>query len=210
MAFLPSPPDAGPFKRSFWRSPLRGPWLASFLSSALLPLIVICALTGFLSHAAYDTDLGENAVFGDKGGFDFYFFDWPSSPAWLYAVTQGLHIITGLAAIPILLAKLWAVIPKLFESPPVRSLAHGLERLGLALLVGGSLFVFATGVLNIQLWPRGARASVPGPTTSRSTRPSPRWASSATRSVLTGDSSCRWATSGRSSSRAPSCWPWTR
>jgi len=152
MAFLPSPPDAGPFKRSFWRSPLRGPWLASFLSSALLPLIVICALTGFLSHAAYDTDLGENAVFGDKGGFDFYFFDWPSSPAWLYAVTQGLHIITGLAAIPILLAKLWAVIPKLFESPPVRSLAHGLERLGLALLVGGTLFVFATGVLNIQLW----------------------------------------------------------
>ncbi|MBA2421355.1 MAG: hypothetical protein H0V57_09555 [Thermoleophilaceae bacterium] len=69
MAFLPSPPDAGPFKPSFWRSPLRGPWLASFLSSALLPLIVICALTGFLSHAAYDTDLGENAVFGDKGGF---------------------------------------------------------------------------------------------------------------------------------------------
>ena len=34
----------------------------------------------------------------------------------------------------------------------MRSLAHGLERLGLALLVGGSLFVFATGVLNIQLW----------------------------------------------------------
>ncbi len=34
----------------------------------------------------------------------------------------------------------------------MRSLAHGLERVGLALLVGGSLFVFATGVLNIQLW----------------------------------------------------------
>lgn len=152
MPSLPTPPEVGPFKRSFWRSPLRGPWLASFLSSALLPLIVICAVTGFLSHAAYDPDLGENAVFGGKGGFDFYFFQWPSSPAWLYALTQGLHIISGLAAIPILLAKLWAVIPKLFENPPVRSIAHGLERLGLALLVGGSLFVFATGVLNIQLW----------------------------------------------------------
>ena len=34
----------------------------------------------------------------------------------------------------------------------MRSVAHALERLGLALLVGGSLFVFATGVLNIQLW----------------------------------------------------------
>lgn len=143
-------PDAGPFKRSFWKSPLRGPWLASFLSSALLPLIAICALTGFLSHAAYDPGLGNNALFDE--GVDLYFFDWPTSPAWLYAATQGLHIVSGLAAIPILLAKLWAVIPQLYENPAVRSLAHGFERLVLALLVGGSLFVFATGVLNIQLW----------------------------------------------------------
>ena len=83
---------------------------------------------------------------------DIYFFEWPVRPAWLYALTQGLHIVTGLAAIPILLAKLWAVIPQLFERPAVRSLAHALERAGLALLVGGSLFVFATGILNIQLW----------------------------------------------------------
>ena len=34
---------------------------------------------------------------------------------------------------------------------PVRSLAHGLERLSLLLLVGGGLFEFATGVLNVQL-----------------------------------------------------------
>ncbi|MEJ7789268.1 MAG: hypothetical protein WKF29_05230, partial [Thermoleophilaceae bacterium] len=65
---LPSPPlpDAGPFRSGFWKSPLRGPWLASFLSSALLPLIVICALTGFLSHAAYEPGLGDNALF-DEG-----------------------------------------------------------------------------------------------------------------------------------------------
>jgi len=148
----PSPPlpDAGPFRRAFWRSPLRGPWLASILSSALLPLIAICALTGFLSHAAYDPDLGGNSLFDE--GVDLYFFSWPAGPAWLYAVTQGLHIISGLAAIPILLAKLWAVIPQLWERPAVRSAAHGVERLGLAVLVGGSLFVFATGVLNIQLY----------------------------------------------------------
>jgi len=143
-------PNLGPFRRGFWKSPLRGPWLASFLSSALLPLLVICALTGFLSHAAYEPDQGSNALFDE--GVDLYFFHWPTSPAWLYAATQGLHIITGLAAIPILLAKLWAVIPQLFERPAIRSIAHGLERIGLALLVGGSLFVFATGVLNIQLW----------------------------------------------------------
>jgi len=148
----PSPPlpDAGPFRASFWRSPLRGPWLASFLSAALLPLILICALTGLLSHAAYEPGLGHNALFDE--GVNLYFFSWPVRPSWLYAFTQGLHIVTGLAAVPILLAKLWAVIPQLFERPAVRSLAHAVERLSLALLVGGSLFLFATGVLNIQLW----------------------------------------------------------
>lgn len=150
---LPKDPPPGPFRRDVWRSPLRGPWLASLLSSALLPLIAICALTGFLSHAAYDPDLGQNSVTGSGGiGFDLYIFDWPSSPGWLYALSQGLHVVSGLAAIPILLAKLWTVIPKLFEWPPVRSLAHGVERLGLALLVGSSLFVIATGVINIQYW----------------------------------------------------------
>ncbi|MBA2240444.1 MAG: hypothetical protein H0W09_04245, partial [Solirubrobacterales bacterium] len=52
---LPDPekPPPGPFRREFWRSPLRGPWLTSMLGSALLPLIIICALTGFFSHVAY-------------------------------------------------------------------------------------------------------------------------------------------------------------
>ena len=150
---FPEKPPPGPFQKDFWKSPLRGPWLTSFLGSALLPLILICALTGFLSHVAYYPDLGENSVTGSGGvNFDLYFFDWPSSPAWLYAFTQGLHIISGLAATPILLAKLWSAMPKFFEWPPVRSLAHMLDRLSLALLVGGSLFVFFTGVFNIQLW----------------------------------------------------------
>jgi DMSO/TMAO reductase YedYZ molybdopterin-dependent catalytic subunit len=148
-------PEIGPFRPGFWRSPLRGPWLASVLSSALLPLVVVCAVTGFVSHWAYDTDLGRNSVWGGPAagnGFDLYGLDWPASPAWLYALTQGLHVITGVAAIPILLAKLWTVIPKLFENPPVLSPAHAMERLSLVLLVGGSLFVFSTGVINIQLW----------------------------------------------------------
>ncbi len=147
----PSPPipEAGPFRPSFWRSPLRGPWLASVLSGALLPLILICALTGFLSHEAYENDLGHNRLIDAP---DLLPWDWPTNPAWLYGATQGLHIISGLAAVPILLAKLWTVLPKLFEVPPVRSLAHALERLSLALLVGGSLFVLATGIINIQLW----------------------------------------------------------
>src|SRR5665648_946376 len=49
-------------------------------------------------------------------------------------------------------AKLWSVIPKLFEWPPVRSPAHALERLSLALLVGSVLFQFVTGIFNVQLF----------------------------------------------------------
>ena len=53
--------------------------------------------------------------------------------------------------VPVLLAKLWSVIPKLFTLPPARSVGHALERLSLLLLVGGALFEFVTGMLNIQL-----------------------------------------------------------
>jgi DMSO/TMAO reductase YedYZ molybdopterin-dependent catalytic subunit len=70
----------------------------------------------------------------------------------LYALTQGAHITIGLIAIPLLLAKLWSVIPKLFAWPPVVSLAQVLERISILLLVGGALFEFATGVVNIQVY----------------------------------------------------------
>ncbi|MCA1657287.1 MAG: hypothetical protein LC713_06215, partial [Actinobacteria bacterium] len=150
----PTPPAGvappGPFRSEFWRSPLRGPWLSSLLGSALLPLIVICGLTGYLSHAAYDPDLGHNAV--NPGGVDLYFFHWPTHPAWLYGLTQGLHVAAGIAAVPLLLAKLWAVVPKLFEWPPIRSLTHAMERASLALLVSSGLFVLVTGLLDIELF----------------------------------------------------------
>ena len=112
----PSPPKVGPFDRDFWRSPLRGEWLSSFLGSMLLPFVLVSGITGFLSHSAYDPDLGANGI---TGGFDngFYFWDWPTDPIWLYSITQGLHIICGLAAIPILVVKLWSVFPRLFERP---------------------------------------------------------------------------------------------
>ncbi len=151
MKAPPRPP--GPFRARFWHSPLRGPWLASILGSALLPLIAICAVTGFLSQAAYDPGLGDNSQLPGGGvGIDLYFFSWPTSPSWIYAFTQGLHVVSGVMAIPLLLAKLWAAMPKLFEWPPLRSLAHSLERASLAFLVGGSIFVFFTGLLNIQLY----------------------------------------------------------
>jgi DMSO/TMAO reductase YedYZ molybdopterin-dependent catalytic subunit len=142
----------GPFRPEFWRSPLRGPWLTSMLGSLLLPLLLIIVATGFLSHAAYQPDLGRNAVLDRAHDFQPFIFTWPTSPSWLYGFTQGLHFNVGLVAVPFLLAKLWSVIPRLFAWPPVRSSAMAIERGSLVLLVGGVLFEFATGILNSQIY----------------------------------------------------------
>jgi len=141
----------GPFQPRFWKSPLRGPWLTAVLGSVLLLLVVIVALTGFLSHAAYQPDLGRNALVGTDLPFTT-FFDWPTGPSWLYALTQGLHVNVGLIALPVLLAKLWSVIPRLFQFPPVRTPAEGIERVAISLLVASTGFLFATGLVNMQYW----------------------------------------------------------
>ncbi|QLH24689.1 molybdopterin-dependent oxidoreductase [Streptomyces sp. Rer75] len=135
-----------------WRSPLRGPWLTSVFGLILLFGIPVLFVTGLLSYAAYNPDLSPvNDKTPDKGLLGFYLFSWPTHPVWLYRVTQGVHVTLGVVLVPVLLAKLWSVVPKLFERPPVRSLGHGLERLSLLALVGGGLFEFVTGVLNVQL-----------------------------------------------------------
>jgi DMSO/TMAO reductase YedYZ molybdopterin-dependent catalytic subunit len=147
------PPPPGPFRRSSWRSPLRGPWLTSVLGLVLLIGIPIVAVTGLLSYAAYDPALGgTNDQTPTKGLLGAYLFEWPTSPVWLYRLNQGTHVLLGLALVPVLLGKLWSVLPKLFEWPPVRSPAQALERLTLALLVGGAILTFATGVINIQIY----------------------------------------------------------
>ncbi|MFJ7243160.1 molybdopterin-dependent oxidoreductase [Kitasatospora sp. NPDC098652] len=147
---LPAPP--GPFRPRFWRSPIRGPWLTSVFGLVLLLGIPVLFVTGALSYAAYNPDLDPlNDQTPDKGVLGFYLFDWPTDPSWLYRLTQGVHVTLGVVLVPVLLAKLWSVIPKLFEWPPARSAAHALERLSLLMLVGGAVFEFATGILNIQL-----------------------------------------------------------
>ncbi len=141
-----------PSSPSFWRSPLRGPWFTSVLGLVLLVGVSVLFVTGLLSYAAYNPDLSPvNDKTPDKGLLGFYLFAWPTDPPWLYRLTQGVHVTLGLTLIPVLLAKLWSVVPRLFTLPPARSVAHALERLSLLLLVGGALFEFVTGVLNVQL-----------------------------------------------------------
>ncbi|MER5899120.1 molybdopterin-dependent oxidoreductase [Streptomyces mirabilis] len=141
-----------PSSPTFWRSPLRGPWFTSVLGVVLLGGITVLFVTGLVSYAAYNPNLSPvNDMTPDKGLLGFYLFSWPTNPSWLYRLTQGVHVTLGITLIPVLLAKLWSVVPKLFTLPPARSLAHALERISLLLLVGGALFEFTTGVLNIQL-----------------------------------------------------------
>ncbi|MCX4598552.1 molybdopterin-dependent oxidoreductase [Streptomyces sp. NBC_01549] len=141
-----------PTSPTFWRSSVRGPWFTSVLGVVLLGGITVLFVTGLVSYAAYNPNLAPvNDMTSDKGLLGFYLFSWPTTPSWLYRLTQGVHVTLGIALIPVLLAKLWSVVPKLFTLPPARSLTHALERISLLLLVGGALFEFTTGVLNVQL-----------------------------------------------------------
>jgi DMSO/TMAO reductase YedYZ molybdopterin-dependent catalytic subunit len=118
-------------------SPLHDERTATLLGLALGASFALCFLTGLTSHL-----LQHPASW----------FRWPTGPVWLYRVTQGVHVATGLASVPLLLAKLWTVYPHLWTWPPVRGAAHALERLSLVPLVGGSLFLLVTGVQNISRW----------------------------------------------------------
>lgn len=127
----------GPLRAGTFRSPLHDERTAAVLGFALGVAFTVCFATGVLSHLVQHPPS---------------WFHWPSRPAGLYRWTQGIHIATGIAAVPLLLVKLWVVYPRLFTWPPVEDTAHGLERLSLLALVGGSLFMLATGVMNIALW----------------------------------------------------------
>lgn len=143
---IPVPPPAHP---RTWRSPLRGTWLTSVFGAVLLIGLPIVILTGLMSFIAYGPQFGQ-AIPGDVGYLRLPYFDWPANPSWFYRLTQGLHVVGGMILTPIVLAKLWSVVPKLFAWPPVTSLAQLLERISLLALVGGILFEFVTGLMNSQ------------------------------------------------------------
>ena len=143
-------PSVSPFRPEFWRSPIRGPWLTSFLGTLLVPAITVIAVTGFIDHWAYYPELGGNGTVGPSGDIPVLFHFPTSWPSWSYAVTQGIHVTLGLMVLPLVLAKLWSVMPKLFQRPVVTSVAGALERISLLALVASVLVEFATGVLMVD------------------------------------------------------------
>ncbi|MFR9730617.1 molybdopterin-dependent oxidoreductase [Saccharopolyspora sp. MS10] len=143
------PPGFG--RSRVWRSPLRGTRLTSVLGMVLLVALPIVVGTGLLSYVAYGPRFGQ-AMPAEVGWLRPPLFDWPTRPSWLYRLNQGTHVLLGLMLVPVVLAKLWSVIPKLFAWPPVTSPARALERLSLLLLVGSVVFEMVTGVLNVQYY----------------------------------------------------------
>jgi DMSO/TMAO reductase YedYZ molybdopterin-dependent catalytic subunit len=141
------PPGFG--RSRVWRSPLRGPWLTSLFGLVLLVTMPLVIITGLLSYMAYGPQFGQ-AIPADVGWLRLPLFTWPTDPPWLYRLVSGLHVGLGLVLVPVVLGKLWSVLPKLFTWPPAKSPAEALERLLLLLLVGSVLFEIVTGVLNIQ------------------------------------------------------------
>ena len=118
-------------------STLRSTRLTGHLGIALAVSFGICFLTGLLSH-----------LIQHPPGW----FEWPSRPVGLYRITQGVHVTTGFASIPILLAKLWTVFPRFWTWPSFRNAAHAVERISLVPLVAGGLFLLFSGVANVARW----------------------------------------------------------
>ena len=129
-----------PAKPKIWpkfESPLRSTAVTARLGRLLGICFAVCFVTGMLSH------------------YQYHPWSWlpePASPVWAYRLTQGLHIATGTASIPLLLVKLWSVYPNLFRWPPVKSLKNGLERASVAILVSSALVQLFTGFFNALNW----------------------------------------------------------
>ena len=129
----------GPFRPEAFPRGLHDERTAAMLGIALGVSFTICFVTGIISH-------------GVQRGPTWWREAWPAEPVSLYRVTQGVHIFSGIVAIPLLLVKLWVVFPRLFAWPPFRNLTHLIERTALVALVAGSLFQLGTGVMNIFYW----------------------------------------------------------
>ena len=72
-------------------SPLRSTALTARLGLVLGVCFGVCFVTGLLSHYQYQP---------------WAWLPEPAAPVWMYRITQGVHVATGTAAIPLLLVKL--------------------------------------------------------------------------------------------------------
>ncbi|WP_406247851.1 cytochrome b/b6 domain-containing protein [Microbacterium sp. M] len=118
-------------------SPVRDARMTVVVGRMLGLAFLICFATGLYSHFL------QSPV------------DWfvtPARPEYLYAWTQGTHVVVGSMLFPLLLAKLWVVYPRLFHWPPVTGLLNVVERASVGVLVATALVLPVTGILNVLGW----------------------------------------------------------
>jgi hypothetical protein len=118
-------------------APERTPRSAVVIGRIVSIGFAVCFLTGVYSH------LQQHPL------------EWlplPTRPVELYAWTQGTHVAVGTALLPLMLAKLWVVYPRLFAWPPLRRPLDVLERGSVAVLVSAALLQIMMGVLNTFQW----------------------------------------------------------
>ena len=118
-------------------APSRTPRMAVVIGRLLAVAFLLCFGTGLFSHFL------QNPL---------PWMVFPTRPVSLYQVTQGIHITAGILCFPLLLAKLYIVFPQLFQTPPVRSFPHFLERASIAVFVSTSIVQIVTGLLNTYQW----------------------------------------------------------
>jgi len=118
-------------------SPVRNPRMATVIGRLLGLAFLLCFGTGLFSHFLQQP---------------LPWMTFPTRPVGLYQLSQGTHIVAGIACFPLLLAKLYVVFPQLFQYPPVTSFANLLERASIALFVGASLVEITIGLLNTYQW----------------------------------------------------------
>ena len=120
-----------------FRSPVHGPQLTARLGVWLGVMLLVCFVTGLVSHVHQHP---------------LPFLVLPPEPAWAYRVNQGLHVAAGTACLPLLLAKMYAAYPRLFERPLLGGAVRALERGSIAVLVAAAFLQVFTGIANVAQW----------------------------------------------------------
>ena len=135
MVRMTAPPTEASFT-----SRLRSPAVAARVGLWLGVCFGIAFVTGLISHYAQV----------QRPPIPF-----PTHPAWGYRLTQGLHLLSGCAAVPLLLVKLWTVYPRLFLRPRRELrllLVDALERASIGVLVASAIFQLVSGLANVTEW----------------------------------------------------------
>ncbi|MDG9700949.1 molybdopterin-dependent oxidoreductase [Streptomyces sp. DH37] len=132
----------GPTRRTApfrFRGGPHDPRTATALGRRLGAAVLVCFVTGLAGHVLQEPpDAPADRL--------------PPRPVRGYRLTHGVHVAAGIALVPLLLAKLWAVYPRLYVRPAVRSPLHALERLSVAVLVASALLEVFLGLMNTAQW----------------------------------------------------------